>query len=135
MKKRIIIIVTSLITMLLVLFLLRVNWDTVKDESSMLGLHRREVQGIRESGMAIYLSREHDVNYCESLSESLDGDIDSLRKFVQIDYLDGEYYHDHSYRVCKVILSYSPNDVAKCFLISPQKTSKQCGGGFKLDCG
>ena len=62
-KKRIIFIVASLVTLLLVLLLLRVNWDTVKDEASMLGLHRREVQGIRVSGMAIYLSREHDVNY------------------------------------------------------------------------
>lgn len=110
MKKKMFFIASALLLLLAV----AMNWETVKDWACMLGFHHREVKGVWVSDMPIYFSREHDVNYCELLSESLDGNIDSFRKFVQIDYLDGVYYYDHSYRVCKVILSYSSNDVEKC---------------------
>lgn len=67
------------------------------------------------------------------LSESLDGNIDSFRKFVQIDYLDGEYAYDNSYRVCNVVLSYSSNDLQKCLSNFSQKDlERMC---FWLDCG
>lgn len=118
----------------LLLFLTAVmNWESVKDWACMLGIHQREVKGVLVSDMPISLSREHDINYCELLLKSLDGNIDSFRRFVQIDYLDGEYAYDHSYRVCKVVLSYSSNDVAKCISrFTPKDLERMC---FWLDCG
>ncbi|MDO4200462.1 MAG: hypothetical protein Q4D57_06930 [Clostridia bacterium] len=120
MKKRVLFIVSAL----LIFLTMAMNWETVKDWACMFGLHKREVKGVWVSDMAIYLSREQDVNYCEMLSESLDGNIDSFRKFIQIKYFDGEYFYDHGYRVCKVISSYSQNDVAKCFSLFTQDELK-----------
>ena len=83
--------------------LLKVDREEIVDFVNLCRSYPRTVKGFDLSHMTIYVAYSHNVNYCDLLSKSMDGDKNAFDEFVAaIDSLDGVYAYDHCMRVSKV---------------------------------
>lgn len=106
-KKTVIKYLVIGITALSATMLLRVNRTEIVDVVNLFRSYPRTVNGFYLSHMTIYVAYSHNVNYCDLLSKSMDGDRYAFNEFVAaIDSLDGEYAYDHSMRVTRIAESF-----------------------------